>query len=279
MTQKMQHPAQESLLGKQASYVSSYDAGLLFPIAREHKWREFGVAQQLPFVGVDIWNAYELSWLLPGGKPVVALAQVEVPASSPNLIESKSFKLYLNSFNQSVFTDAQQVQQVMAADLSAIAGAPVLVQVSSLNAATTAGLATLPGKCIDELELAVSQYQQPSAQLLQCDKDRLVTESLHTHLLRSCCPVTGQPDWGSLCVEYTGAALCHASLLAYVISFREHQDFHEQCVERIFIDLQQLLQPERLTVFARYLRRGGLDINPYRSTHASGFANLRLVRQ
>lgn len=276
----MQHPAEESLLGKQTDYVTQYDTSLLFPIERRFKWQEFGIDENnLPYQGVDIWNAYELSWLLPSGKPVVAVAEIRVPAESPNIIESKSFKLYLNSLNQSQFASFAEVQAVMSRDLTAIAGAPVQVWIKTLAQAATEAVVELPGICIDEQDIAISQYDQPNASLLQCRPSKQVKESLHTHLLRSSCPVTGQPDWGSLCVEYQGAALCHASLLAYVISFRQHQDFHEQCVERIFLDLYQLLKPQKLTVFARYLRRGGLDINPYRSTHSLELANTRLVRQ
>ncbi len=276
----MQHPAQQSLLGKQTGYSSSYDAGLLFPIARQSQWHKLGLEQgSLPFYGVDIWNAYELSWLQENGVPVVALASFRVPADSPNIIESKSFKLYLNSLNQSRFASWQQVSELLARDLSAVAGAGVQVTLSRLDRGEAMQIGNLPGTCLDNLDISIGQYDKPDAGLLKCDRQQLITESVHTHLLRSCCPVTGQPDWGSLCIEYTGAALCHDSLLAYVIGFREHQDFHEQCVERIFLDLYRLLQPEQLTVHARYLRRGGLDINPCRSTLKQEFANLRLVRQ
>src|SRR5690554_1079331 len=203
----MQHPAQESLLGRQTSYASSYDAGLLFPIARQHKWQELGLSKEtLPYHGVDIWNAYELSWLQENGKPVVAMAQITIPASSPNIIESKSFKLYLNSFNQTRFADHEQVRQLLQADLSAVAGAGVQVCLSSLAEATAAGVGSLPGLCIDELEVSLEQYSHPDAALLQCDRQHIVSESVHSHLLHSCCPVTGQPDWGSLCIEYQGPA-------------------------------------------------------------------------
>lgn len=276
----MQHPAQQSSLGKQTAYVSNYDASLLFAIERQIKWQEFGLnTRHIPYQGVDIWNAYELSWLLPGGKPVVAMAEIRVPADSKNIIESKSLKLYLNSLSQSHFASLYEVQELIGRDLSAVAGAPVGVCLKTLEQAAAESLHVLPGICIDTLEISLDRYEHPDAGLLQADSGRQVSEALHTHLLRSCCPVTGQPDWGSLCIEYQGAALSHAGLLAYVVSFRQHQDFHEQCVERIFLDLYRVLQPQRLTVYARYLRRGGLDINPYRSTHAGDFANIRLVRQ
>ncbi|WP_109512398.1 NADPH-dependent 7-cyano-7-deazaguanine reductase QueF [Pseudomonas ovata] len=275
------HPAAEhSPLGKSSEYICTYTPSLLFPIPRTAKWAELGLtAQTLPYQGVDIWNCYELSWLLPSGKPVVAIAEFSVPADSPNIIESKSFKLYLNSLNQSVFADRQHLQQVLVADLSAAAGKPVGVVIRSLDEVQAQGVAGLPGTCIDELDIEVSSYDHPRPELLRCDAARVVEESLHTHLLKSNCPVTSQPDWGSVVVQYRGAALDHASLLAYIVSFRQHSDFHEQCVERIFLDLQRLLKPQSLTVYARYVRRGGLDINPYRSTEAISVDNGRLARQ
>jgi len=276
----MQHPAEHSPLGKSSEYTSQYAPGLLFPIARSTKWAELGLhAGNLPYQGVDIWNCYELSWLLPSGKPVVAIGEFSIPADSANIIESKSFKLYLNSLNQSVFATHDDLQKTLCRDLSACADAPVAVRVRSLDQVSAEGVTVLPGVCIDDLEISVSNYAQPQPELLRCAGSVQVSESLHSHLLRSNCPVTGQPDWGSVAVDYLGPQLDHASFLAYLVSFRQHADFHEQCVERIFLDLQRLLKPERLTVYARYVRRGGLDINPYRSTHAVEPANQRLARQ
>ena len=276
----MQHPAEHSPLGKSSDYVAIYSPHLLFPIPRAPKWAELGLtAETLPYQGVDLWNCYELSWLLPSGKPVVAIGEFEIPADSPNIIESKSFKLYLNSLNQSVFESREALVEVMIADLSAAAGKAVKVRLRTLDEVASEGVATLPGRCIDDLDVTIEHYDHPQPELLTCDARRLVEESLHSHLLKSNCPVTGQPDWGSVVVEYRGAALQAESLLAYLVSFRQHADFHEQCVERIFLDLQRLLQPEKLTVYARYVRRGGLDINPYRSTEAMVVDNRRLVRQ
>lgn len=276
----MQHPAEHSPLGKSSQYISQYAPELLFPIARNAKWAELGLqAGNLPYVGVDLWNCYELSWLLPSGKPVVAVGEFSIPADSPNIIESKSFKLYLNSLNQSPFASQAELERVLLADLSACAGAEVGVRVRNLAEVTAEGLASLPGICIDDLEISVSDYSHPQPELLRCDASTSVSESLHSHVLKSNCPVTRQPDWGSVAVEYQGAQLDHASFLAYLVSFRQHADFHEQCVERIFLDLQRLLKPARLSVYARYVRRGGLDINPYRSTHALQPTNQRLVRQ
>jgi len=276
----MQHPAEHSPLGKSSDYVATYSPYLLFPIPRAPKWAELGLtAETLPYQGVDLWNCYELSWLLPSGKPVVAIGEFEIPADSPSIIESKSFKLYLNSLNQSVFESREALVEVMIADLSAAAGKAVKVRLRTLDEVASEGVATLPGRCIDDLDVAIEHYDHPQPELLVCDAGRVVEESLHSHLLKSNCPVTGQPDWGSVVVEYRGAALQAESLLAYLVSFRQHADFHEQCVERIFLDLQRLLQPEKLTVYARYVRRGGLDINPYRSTEAMAVDNRRLVRQ
>lgn len=275
------HPAAEdSPLGKASEYIATYTPSLLFPIPRAPKWAELGLsAETLPYQGVDFWNCFELSWLLPSGKPVVAMGEFAIPADSPHIIESKSFKLYLNSLNQTVFDSTDALVAVLVKDLSAAAGKPVGVRLRSLAEVTAEGVASAPGLCIDELDVAISNYEQPQPELLRCDSARLVEESLHSHLLKSNCPVTGQPDWGTVVVQYRGAALDHASLLAYLVSFRQHADFHEQCVERIFLDLQRLLKPEHLTVYARYVRRGGLDINPYRSSAAIAPDNRRLVRQ
>ena len=275
------HPAAEpSPLGKASEYLDTYTPALLFPIPRAPKWAELGLtAGSLPYRGVDVWNCFELSWLLPSGKPVVAIGEFAIPADSPNIIESKSFKLYLNSLNQTAFESRETLQEILVRDLSAAAGAPVAVRLRSLAEAQAEGVAGLPGQCIDELDVSIERYAHPTPELLRCDERRRVEEVLHSHLLKSNCPVTGQPDWGSVVVDYRGPALDHASLLAYLVSFRQHADFHEQCVERIFLDLQNLLRPERLTVYARYVRRGGLDINPYRSTEALVPENRRLARQ
>jgi 7-cyano-7-deazaguanine reductase len=275
------HPAAEhSPLGKSSEYIATYTPSLLFPIPRAAKWAELGLtAQTLPYQGVDFWNCYELSWLLPSGKPVVAIAEFSIPADSPNIIESKSFKLYLNSLNQTAFVDQQTLTATLIKDLSDAAGKPVGVRIRSLADISAQGVASLPGFCIDDLDVTIHSYDQPQPELLRCDASRIVEQSLHSHLLKSNCPVTSQPDWGSVAVEYRGAELNPASFLAYIVSFRQHSDFHEQCVERIFLDLQRLLKPEKLTVYARYVRRGGLDINPYRSTEVISPDNCRLARQ
>jgi 7-cyano-7-deazaguanine reductase len=256
-----------SPLGKPVAYRDTYCPALLFPIARQIKRSEIGVcADALPFVGEDLWNAYELSWLNPRGKPIVAIGTFRMPAGSPNLIESKSLKLYLNSFNQSRFTDIEAVRACIERDLSGASGAPVAVDIRSLSARPTRRIAYPHGELLDELDIAVDRYV-PSPELLAADPSGVpVTETLYSHLLKSNCLVTGQPDWGTLVVRYTGPAIDRAGLLRYIVSFRQHNEFHEQCVERVFCDILRQCRPRALAVWARYTRRGGLDINPFRST-------------
>lgn len=276
-----QHPAEQSPLGKSSAYVSVYTPSLLFPIAREPKWQELGLeAELLPFHGVDIWNCYELSWLTASGKPEVAAVEFVFPIKAKRIVESKSFKLYLNSFNQTVFRDRAEVLHTLESDLSVAAQGPVMVRLFSMNQLHQAGLAQLPGECIDDLPVQIDQYEYDASLLRLAEAGGLARETLHSHLLKSNCPVTGQPDWGSVLISYAGKRLDRASVLRYLVSFRQHSDFHEQCVERIFTDLLPLLGTgAELTVYARYVRRGGLDINPYRSTAASFPDNLRLARQ
>jgi 7-cyano-7-deazaguanine reductase len=270
---------EHSPLGKTTTYADRYDPSLLFPIPREQKRVEIGVVEPLPFHGVDIWNAYELSWLDARGKPQVALAEFRVPAGSPNIIESKSFKLYLNGFSQERI-DTAALHDTLVRDLSAAAGAPVT---ATLSAPSVQGLAVadLPGALLDELPLEIDDYGPPKAGYLSANHNAApVEETLLSNLLRSNCPVTGQPDWGSVQIAYRGAPLDHAGLLRYLVSFRTHNEFHEQCVERIFVDLMARCAPERLAVYARYTRRGGLDINPFRSTDPAAVpGNPRGARQ
>ena len=270
---------EHSPLGKSAIYADRYDPSLLFPIPREIKRAEIGVAEPLPFHGVDIWNAYELSWLDLRGKPVVALAEFHVPATSPNIIESKSFKLYLNGFAQERIADANALITTLTHDLSAAAGAEVGVQLREANAAALPAI-NLDGHLLDGQDIAIDHYGPPQAEFLHADASaNPVEETVVSHLLRSNCPVTGQPDWGSVQIAYRGAPIDHAGLLRYLVSFRDHNEFHEQCVERIFVDLMQRCAPQELSVYARYTRRGGLDINPFRSSMPATPNNPRTVRQ
>jgi 7-cyano-7-deazaguanine reductase len=270
-----------SPLGKPTTYQSDYDASLLFPIARQPKRDELGIAGIMPFFGIDIWNAYEISWLNLRGKPQVAIATFMVPADSPHIVESKSFKLYLNSFNQTRLTSADTLREVLKTDLSAGFGAPVQVTLTTSEAFSTIRMGELPGLLLDRLDVEITDYT-PSPALLQARHDEVPAEEiLLSHLLKSNCLVTGQPDWASVQIHYVGAPIDQEGLLKYLIGFRSHHEFHEQCVERIFIDILRQCKPQKLAVYARYTRRGGLDINPWRSnfTTMQRPPNLRHARQ
>ncbi|WP_226668957.1 NADPH-dependent 7-cyano-7-deazaguanine reductase QueF [Microbulbifer aggregans] len=266
-------------LGQETRYESSYNPKLLHPIPRAVSRAQLGLeGDTLPFTGADEWWGFELSWLSPKGVPQVAVARFRFAASSPSMIESKSFKLYLNSLNQSEFESAEAVQKVLEADLSAAAGSDVVVTLFDVEDAALA-VHTPAGFCVDKLDIEARQYQPDASLLKLAANGEVADETLYSHLLRSNCPVTGQPDWATVSIEYAGPALDRAALLAYIISFREHQDFHEHCVERIFCDLQKLAAFDRLTVCARYTRRGGLDINPLRTTTGEIVFPGRFARQ
>ncbi len=277
---------EDSLLGKAASYTDRYDPSLLFPLPRSAKREEVGIGATLPFMGADLWTAFELSWVNARGKPQVAIAHITVPCESPNIIESKSFKLYLNSFNQTEFDSADAVQTRLREDLSEAAwrGAErqgtVGVKVLLPAQWPQERVDVLEGLSLDRLDVECRHYQ-PAPELLRADASQpQVEEVLTSDLLKSNCLVTGQPDWGSVRIAYTGAPIDQAGLLQYLVSFRQHNEFHEQCVERIFMDLWARCRPTRLSVYARYTRRGGLDINPWRTSHPQmPPANLRTARQ
>ena len=277
---------EQSQLGKSSSYVDQYDAALLFPIARRPKRDEIGLTGTLPFFGADLWTAYELSWLNPRGKPQLALARITVPAESTHIVESKSVKLYLNSFNNSVFADASAVQTRLREDLSAAIwqdGAvmsSVGVQLVLPQDFDKEPVHELDGLNLDRLDLECSHYQ-PAPELLTAQLNEApVTETLTSQLLKSNCLVTGQPDWGSVRISYTGPQIDQAGLLQYIVSFRNHNEFHEQCVERIFMDIWRACKPSKLEVYARYTRRGGVDINPWRTSHPMAApVNIRTARQ
>ena len=266
----------KSLLGEKTEYRNAYSPGLLQPIAREDNRRILGLAADLPFHGEDIWNAYELTWLNLRGKPQVATAELRVPANSPYIIESKSMKLYLDSLCMTRYQGPDLVTKAIIEDLTRAAAAPVTVQLFPLTA--SGSIRKLPGNCIDNLDVDCgSEDVDPG--LLRCASATAVSEALHSHLLRSLCPVTDQPDSGSIMIRYKGRQIDRDSLLRYLVSYRNHSDFHESCVERIFVDIKKQCQAEQLTVYARYNRRGGLDINPFRSDYESTIENLRLWRQ
>ena len=271
----MHHSSQDLPLGKTVGYPSVYDATLLFPIARLGARQEIGVqSSALPFHGWDLWNAYEMSWLNEKGLPQVALLRIKVPCTSPNIIESKSFKLYLNSFNQTRFASNAEVLKCLQQDLSQAAGATVSIEMLSAHQFDQELISEFDGINLDHQNVTIEHYE-PSAELLSSarapasDATQLtshITQTLFSRLLKSNCPVTQQPDWACVQIQYTGPPIDQAGLLKYIVSFRMHNGFHENCVERIFVDIMQQCHPESLSVYARYTRRGGLDINPWRAT-------------
>lgn len=296
MNNGMNHNAgnpENSPLGQNSEYPDQYDASLLYPIPRSQGRESFPESASLPFNGVDIWNAYEVSWLNSKGKPNVAVAVLRVPALSPNIVESKSLKLYLGSLNQSVFDNVNDVIKTIQHDVGSVVGASIDVAFEPPIDSVSSG-AVSPGangphlciensECIDTLDIEASEYTI-NPQLLELDNisegaQTLVEECLSSHLLRSNCPVTGQPDWATLYVHYQGPKICRESLLKYIVSYRNHNDFHEQCVERVFMDVMAVCQPTKLSVYGRYTRRGGIDINPFRSNFESCENNTKLARQ
>ncbi|HHF0415830.1 TPA: NADPH-dependent 7-cyano-7-deazaguanine reductase QueF [Haemophilus influenzae] len=267
-------------LGQKTEYASQYNRTLLQPVPRALNRDGLGITQNQPFtIGADIWTAYEISWLNEKGLPQVAIADIYLDYQSQNLIESKSFKLYLNSFNQSKFADFNAVQQTMQRDLSECAQGDVKVRLNPMAVYDSQKIDHLQGDCIDEQDIEITSYEFNANWLKDCVSDEIVEEKLVSHLLKSNCLITNQPDWGTLHIHYVGKKINQEKLLRYVVSFRQHNEFHEQCVERIFCDLMHYAKPEKLTVYARYTRRGGLDINPFRSNFENLPENLRLARQ
>jgi queuine synthase len=267
-------------LGQKTEYKSQYDASLLQPVPRRLNRETLGIVEDQPFnQGADVWTCYELSWLNPNGLPQVAIADVAIDFKSENLIESKSFKLYLNSFNQTKFASIKEVEETIAKDLNQCASGQVSVKIHKLADYTNQPIMNFAGDCIDEQEIQIDSYAFSNQYLENVAEGNTVEETLVSHLLKSNCLITSQPDWGSVQIHYVGKQLNREKLLRYLVSFREHNEFHEQCVERIFTDLMQFAKPEKLTVYARYTRRGGLDINPFRSNFESVPANLRMARQ
>ena len=277
---------EQSQLGKPAPYVDHYDASLLFPISRLPKRVELGLHGAVPFFGADLWSAFELSWLTPRGKPQVAIAHITVPCETPNIVESKSFKLYLNSFTNTPFASADEVRKRIRADVSEAAwrGAPsqssVGVRILMPDQFDHELVQELGGLSLDRLDIECTQYTPAPELLTAAFDEQPVEEVLTSNLLKSNCLVTGQPDWGSVQIHYSGPQIDQGGLLRYLVSFRNHNEFHEQCVERIFMDIRTRCKPVKLAVYARYTRRGGLDINPLRTSHPMALpANVRTARQ
>ncbi|HSV52714.1 MAG TPA: NADPH-dependent 7-cyano-7-deazaguanine reductase QueF [Burkholderiaceae bacterium] len=277
---------EQSQLGKVSAYIDQYDASLLFPIPRAGKREEIGIKGTGPFFGADLWTAFELSWLNARGKPQVALAHIMIPCESANIIESKSFKLYLNSFNNTRFADAAEVQQRLRADIGEAVwrGAPsqasIGVKILLPELFDREPLHEFDGLSLDRLDIECTRYTPAPDLLTASFHEQPVHEVLTSNLLKSNCLVTGQPDWGSVQISYSGPQIEQGGLLQYLVSFRNHNEFHEQCVERIFMDIWTRCKPVKLAVYARYTRRGGLDINPFRTSHPQALpANVRNARQ
>ena len=270
----------KSQLGKPASYADQYDASLLFPIARANQRLTLGVTDTPIFFGADMWTVYELSWLNMRGKPQVALAQITVPCESPFMVESKSFKLYLNSFTNTRFADARDVRERIRADISAATGSGIGIKTIGPELFDREPIHEMDGLNLDRLDVECQHYT-PAPELLFAEFDEPpVTETLTSNLLKSNCLVTGQPDWGSVQISYAGPQINQEGLLQYLVSFRNHHEFHEHCVERIFMDLWTRCKPVKLSVYARYTRRGGLDINPFRCSYPQTLPpNVRTARQ
>ena len=282
----MTNTPEQSQLGKASAYTDQYDPTLLFPIPRAGKRAEIGIADTPPFFGADLWTAFEVSWLNLRGKPQVTLVSFTIPCETPNIVESKSFKLYLNSFNNARFATADEVRAKLVADISeavwrgAAHTATVGVRMIAPEQFDAQPLHELDGLSLDRLDIECDRYE-PAPDLLTAQMDEPpVTETLTSNLLKSNCLVTGQPDWGSVRISYNGPQINQEHLLQYIVSFRNHNEFHEQCVERIYTDIMARCKPTKLSVYARYTRRGGLDINPWRSSHPQlPPANVRTARQ
>jgi 7-cyano-7-deazaguanine reductase len=270
-------------LGQTTPYPDQYDPSLLFPIPRSENRLKLDIKpnQALPFVGVDIWNAFELSWLNKKGKPQIALAEFQVPADSPNMIESKSFKLYLNSFNSARFDNEAEVRERLITDLSAVANSKISTRIHSTEAIAKKGMQEMSGVLMDRLDIEIDPSLSADPALLEVNESfGPIEQCLVSHLLKSNCPVTGQPDWASIQIRYQGRPILEEGLLRYLIGFRQLGEFHEHCVETIFTDIKRQCKPEKLSVYARYTRRGGLDINPFRTDHNAPWPeNLRHARQ
>lgn len=268
----------ESPLGQSTIYIETYSPQLLFPIPRTLARDKINLRAELPFDGVDLWSGYEISWLNLNGKPEIAMAEFSFPCTSPNVVESKSFKLYLNSLIQSYFESINHVQKVIQNDLSKAAGSDVFVDLFPLSQLKERTLQDFTGICLDLLEIKTDVYHVNN-KFLMSSQANIVEEVLYSDLLKSNCLATGQPDWGSVLIHYIGPKINHEGLLKYIISFRKHSGFAEHCVEQFFYDILTQCQPEKLSVYGRYTRRGGLDINPFRTNFEKAPINIRQSRQ
>lgn len=265
-------------LGHRSAHPDHYAPAALYAVPRAPQRAALGIGALLPFTGADVWTAYELTWLDPRGKPQVAIATIDVPADSPSIVESKSMKLYLGSFAQSRYATRSDVEAAIGRDVSRAAGAPIRVALDGPESFVASSMRELAGESLDELQVACDRYDVDAG--LLCAEGELVSETLTSRLFRSVCPVTGQPDIASMQLAYRGPRIDRASLLRYLVSYRCHAGFHEHCVERIFVDVAQRCRCETLTVLARFTRRGGVDINPFRTNAGIDTpANVRTARQ
>ena len=265
-------------LGKTTSYPDRYAPGILCPIARADNRERIGLAAALPFSGVDIWNTWDLTWLGRQGLPQTATAEIRIPADSPRIVESKSMKLYLGSFAMSEYPTPDALRDVIKDDLANCTGAAASVRIDMLDTTQGRGLQRLPGVSLDRPGVECGTWEVDAA-LLRADAETVVREDLFSDAMRSLCPVTGQPDLASVLICYAGPKIDRSSLLRYIVSYRRHRDFHENCVGRMFVDIVERCGAQKLTVYARYQRRGGIDINPLRSNFEAAPKNLRLWRQ
>lgn len=266
-------------LGQQLLASSEYDPEQLRSVSRKIGRKNIGISDNssLPFMGEDVWNCWELSWLNSQGKPAIAVAEIRVPAGTSNMVESKSLKLYLNSFSMTRVGSADSLREIIARDIGRIVEEHVSVQLILPEAFGKLRIIEPEGICIDRQKIMITEFSI-NPNLLAVEKSR-VSETLYSRLIRTNCPVTGQPDWATVCLTYSGPRIRPDSLLRYFVSFRQHKGFHESCVETMFCHILQKCQPESLTISARFTRRGGIDINPFRSTESSSSPNFRDPRQ
>lgn len=267
-----------SPLGRSTDYPEHYDPALLFPIERSGPRDALGLSGALPFRGVDVWTAYEITWLGAGGKPEAAVGRFLISADSPRIVESKSLKLYLGSFAQESAAASAELARRIESDLSRACDAPVAVTLSPAADTDALRFGSLPGESLDDIAIATDVYEPAPAFLSAAGRD--ADETLRSALFRARCPVTGQPDYGDVMIRYRGPRMDRAGLLRYLISYRRHAAFHESCIERIFVDILHRCVPRALSVYGRFLRRGGIDINPFRSNFEPGPPDdVRTARQ
>jgi 7-cyano-7-deazaguanine reductase len=268
---------EESQLGKPSTYETKYNPELLFSLPREEVRKKAEILPPLFFDGIDIWNGYELTWLNSKGKPQIAICEITVPGLSPRVMESKSLKLYLSSFSQTRYEKAEEVQKTIEKDISSLVEAQVIVRLITPEEFSFLKFGQFEALCLDDQDVEIYSYN-PNTTFLKTEEGRC-QETLLTNLFKSNCPVTGQPDYATVLVRYEGQKINHVGLLEYLVSFREFSCFHEACIEKIFTDIYSLLRPEKLSVYGRFLRRGGIDINPFRSNFEKEAINLHLARQ